>query len=95
MNLARNAALNTLRPTAVAFFSLEMSAGQLVQRILSAESEIMLEKIARGKMEDYEYQQLHTKGIKRLEQAPIFIDDTAALNIFEFQGKGTPACEQA
>lgn len=87
LNLARNAALHPLKPTPVAFFSLEMSAAQLVQRILSAESEIMLEKIARGKLEDYEYQQLHSKGIKRLEQAPIFIDDTAALNIFEFRAK--------
>ena len=87
LNLARTAALNKIRPTPVAIFSLEMSAGQLVQRILSAESEIPLEKISRGKMEDYEYQQLHTKGIKRLEQAPIFIDDTAALNIFEFRAK--------
>jgi len=64
-----------------------MSASQLVQRILSAESEIPIEKISRGKLEDYEYQQLHTKGIKRLEKAPLFIDDTAALNIFEFRAK--------
>lgn len=87
LNLARNAALNPIKPTAVAMFSLEMSSAQLVQRILSAESEIMLEKISRGKLEEYEYQQLHSKGIKRLEQAPIFIDDTAALNIFEFRAK--------
>lgn len=87
LNLARNAALSPIKPTPVAVFSLEMSAAQLVQRILSAESEIMLEKIARGKLEDYEYQQLHAKGIKRLEQAPIYIDDTAALNIFEFRAK--------
>src|SRR6478752_428603 len=87
LNLARNAALSPTKPTPVALFSLEMSASQLVQRILSAESEIALEKIARGKLEDYEYQQLHTKGIKKLEQAPIFIDDTAALNIFEFRAK--------
>ena len=87
LNLARNAALNPIKKTPVAFFSLEMSASQLVQRILSAESEIALEKIARGKLEDYEYTQLHTKGIKKLEQAPIFIDDTAALNIFEFRAK--------
>ena len=53
LNLARNAALHPSKPTPVAFFSLEMSAGQLVQRILSAESEIWLEKIARGKMEDH------------------------------------------
>ncbi|MDI9363550.1 MAG: replicative DNA helicase [Flavobacterium sp.] len=87
LNLTRNAALNSVKPTAVGFFSLEMSAAQLVQRILSAESEIPLEKITRGKMEDHEYQQLHTKGIKRLESAPIYIDDTAALNIFEFRAK--------
>src|SRR5678815_1740861 len=49
LNLARNAALHPSKPTPVAVFSLEMSAGQLVQRILAAESEIWLEKIARGK----------------------------------------------
>ena len=59
----------------------------MVQRILSAESEIMMEKIARGKLEEYEYQQLHKRGITRLEKAPIYIDDTAALNIFEFRAK--------
>ena len=41
LNLARNAALHPTKPTAVAFFSLEMSSGQLVQRILSAEAEIL------------------------------------------------------
>jgi replicative DNA helicase len=87
LNLARNAALHPTRPTPVAVFSLEMGASQLVSRILSAESEIAMEKISRGKLEEYEYQQLHTKGIKRLEQAPIYIDDTAALNIFEFRAK--------
>ncbi len=87
LNLARNAALHPTKPTPVGFFSLEMSAAQLVQRILSAESEVPMEKISRGKLEDHEYQQLHSKGIKKLEIAPIFIDDTAALNIFEFRAK--------
>jgi len=87
LNLARNAALDPRRQTPVALFSLEMSAAQLVQRILSAESEIFLEKISRGKMEEYEMKQLYTKGIQRLAQAPIFIDDTAALNIFELRAK--------
>jgi len=87
LNLARNAALHATKPTAVAFFSLEMSSGQLVQRILSAESEIWLEKISRGKMEEHEMQQLYKKGIQRLSNAPIFIDDTAALNIFELRAK--------
>jgi len=87
LNLARNAALHPKKPTSVAVFSLEMSAGQLVQRILSAESEIWLEKIARGKLEEHEMKQLYAKGIQRLAQAPIFIDDTAALNIFELRAK--------
>lgn len=87
LNLARNAAMNPSKPTPVAFFSLEMSSAQLVARILSAESEIWLEKISRGKMEDYEMQQLFKKGIQPLSQAPIYIDDSAALNIFEFRAK--------
>src|SRR5919112_2231344 len=71
LNLARNAALHATKPTAVGFFSLEMSAGQLVQRILSAESEIWLEKIARGRLEEHEMKQLYKKGIERLASAPI------------------------
>jgi replicative DNA helicase len=87
LNLARNAALHPTKPTPVVFFSLEMSSSQLVQRILSAESEIWLAKIARGKLEEHEMKQLYAKGIQRLAQAPIFIDDTAALNIFELRAK--------
>lgn len=87
LNLARSAAMNPVKPTAVGFFSLEMSSGQLVQRILSAESEIWLEKITRGKLEEHEMKQLYKKGIERLSSAPIFIDDSAALNIFELRAK--------
>ena len=87
LNLARNAALHPTKPTAVGFFSLEMSAGQLVQRILSAESEIWLEKISRGRLEEHEMKQLYKKGIEPLASAPIHIDDTAALNIFELRAK--------
>jgi replicative DNA helicase len=79
--------MNPSKPTPVALFSLEMSAGQLVQRILSAESEIWLEKIARGKLEEHEMKQLYARGIQRLAQAPLFIDDTPALNIFELRAK--------
>jgi replicative DNA helicase len=87
LNLVRSAALHPTKPTPVAFFSLEMSAGQLVQRVLSAESEIWLEKISRGKLEEHEMKQLYAKGIQKLAQAPIFIDDSAALNIFELRAK--------
>src|ERR1700742_977874 len=87
LNLARNAALSATKPTPVAFFSLEMSSAQLVQCILSAEAEIYMEKIARGRLEDHEMKQLYKKGIDRLAKAPIFIDDTPALNIFELRAK--------
>ena len=87
LNLARNAALSASKPTSVAFFSLEMSSAQLVQRILSAEAEILMEKIARGRLEEHEMKQLYKKGIDRLAKAPIFIDDTPALNIFELRAK--------
>ncbi len=87
LNLARSAAMDPKKPVAVGFFSLEMSSAQLVQRILSAESEIWLEKIARGKLEEHEMKQLYKRGIERLSKAPIFIDDSAALNIFELRAK--------
>jgi replicative DNA helicase len=86
LNLVRNAALSS-KQVPVAFFSLEMSSAQLVQRVLSAESEIWLEKISRGKMEEHEMKQLYAKGIQKLAQAPIYIDDTAALNVFELRAK--------
>ena len=87
LNLARSAALHPTKPTPIGFFSLEMSSAQLVQRILSAESEVWLEKISRGQLEEHEMKQLYAKGINRLTNAPIYIDDTAALNIFELRAK--------
>lgn len=87
LNLARSAAMNAQKPTPVAVFSLEMSASQLVTRILSAQSEVPLEKITRGRLEPHEMTQLFKKGVEPLQKAPIFIDDTAALNIFELRAK--------
>lgn len=86
LNLVRNAALSN-KNIPVAFFSLEMSSQQLVQRLLSAESEVWLEKISRGKMDDNEYATLYARGIQRLADAPIYIDDTPALNVFELRAK--------
>lgn len=87
LNLARNAALHPDKPTPVAFFSLEMSKAQLTERLLSAESGIWLDKIRRGRMDDNDMRILYEKAVTKLVQAPIFIDDTAALNIFELRAK--------
>jgi replicative DNA helicase len=86
LNLVMNAAMNKEKPTGVAFFSLEMSAGQLVKRMLSAVTEVPLEKISKGQLADHEIVQIHQR-MPRLGSANIFIDDQAALNIFELRAK--------
>ncbi len=86
LNLAMNAALQDTNPVPTAFFSLEMSAGQLVKRLLSAVSEIPLEKITRGHLEDHELVQL-TQRMEKLAKAPLFIDDQAAISMFELKAK--------
>lgn len=84
LTMARNIAVDHNRP--VAFFSLEMSSLQLVNRLISAETELGGEKIRTGKLEEYEWAQLNQR-IKALDNAPLFIDDTPALSIFEFRAK--------
>lgn len=80
----RNAAVDFNIP--VAIFSLEMSAVQLVNRMISAEAEIDSEKLKKGTLAPHEWTQLHQR-IDRLMRAPIFIDDTPALSILELRAK--------
>ncbi len=80
----RNAAVDFNMP--VAIFSLEMSAVQLVNRLISAEAEIDSEKIRKGTLMPHEWQQLHSR-INKLANAPIFIDDTPALSVLELRAK--------
>lgn len=82
--LARNSAVDHKKP--VAIFSLEMSSGQLVQRMISMETEISAEKIRRGDMKEYELLQLTSK-LDNLGKAQIFIDDTPGINLFELRSK--------
>lgn len=84
LSMAKNIAVQFDIPIAV--FSLEMSAVQLVNRMISAETGISGEKLKKGNLEPYEYQQLHSR-IDRLSKAPIFIDDTAALSVSELRAK--------
>ncbi len=86
LNLAMNAAMNAGAPFPVAFFSLEMGAGQLVKRMLAAVTEVSMEAITKGRMQEHEFMQL-TQRMSRLASAPIFLDDQAALNIFELRAK--------
>lgn len=84
LTLARNMAVGFNTP--IAFFSLEMSSIQLVTRLISAETQLKSEKLRKGDLQDFEWQQLNTK-IRNLEDAKIFIDDTPALTIFELRAK--------
>lgn len=80
----RNAAVDFNH--AVAIFSLEMASLQLVNRLISAEAELESDKIKKGNLAEFEWQQLVHKT-NRLSSAPIFIDDTPALSILELRAK--------
>lgn len=84
LNLARNAAIDYGR--GVAIFSLEMSSLQLVNRLITAETGISAEKLKRADLQPHEWVQLTSK-VEKLATAPIFIDDTPGINIFELRAK--------
>lgn len=92
LNLARNASVMYHMP--VAFFSLEMSAIQLVKRMMVSETGLSADKIKGGeKLERYEWDQLEIK-LKGLAKAPIYIDDTPSLPIMEFRAKAKRLVKQ-
>jgi replicative DNA helicase len=84
LSMARNTAVDYGK--AVALFSLEMSSVQLVKRLISSESRINAEKLRKGNLREDEFQQLHSR-ITKLATAPIFIDDTAGLSVFDLRAK--------
>ena len=63
-----------------------MGAGQLVKRLLAAVTEVRMDAITKGRMQEHEFVQM-TQRMNKLAQAPIFLDDQAALNIFELRAK--------
>ena len=84
LSMAKNMAVNYNIP--VALFSLEMSNVQLVNRLIVNVCEIPGEKIKSGRLENYEWEQLDFK-IKELYDAPIYVDDTPSLSVFELRTK--------
>ena len=84
LSMTRNMAINHKQP--VALFSLEMANVQLVNRLIVSETEIAADKIKNGNLSPQEWEQLENK-IKGLIDAPIFIDDTAGLSVFELRAK--------
>ncbi|MFC7358249.1 replicative DNA helicase [Jejudonia soesokkakensis] len=84
LSMARNIAVEHNIP--VAFFSLEMSSVQLITRLISSETGLSSEKLRTGNLEKHEWEQLNVK-VKGLEKAPLFIDDTPSLSIFDLRAK--------
>ena len=91
LSMARNIAVTKQIP--VAFFSLEMSSVQLITRLISAETGLSSEKLRTGKLADHEWKQLNVK-VGNLEKAPLFIDDTPALSIFDLRAKARRLASQ-
>ncbi len=84
LSMARNIAVGQGVP--VAFFSLEMSSVQLITRLISSETSLSSEKLRTGQLEQHEWELLNVK-VKSLEKAPLFIDDTPSLSIFDLRAK--------
>ncbi|MBB4804263.1 replicative DNA helicase [Flavobacterium nitrogenifigens] len=84
LSMARNIAIQYGH--GVALFSLEMASVQLITRLISSETGLSSEKLRTGKLEAHEWTMLSTK-VKDLEKAPLFIDDTPSLSIFDLRAK--------
>ncbi len=84
LSMAKNIAIDNRVP--VAMFSLEMSNVQLVNRLIVNVCEIPGEKIRSGKLAPYEWQQLDVK-LNEMYGAPLYIDDTPSLSVFELRTK--------
>ena len=84
LSMARNMAIEYQQP--VAFFSLEMSAVQLMMRLIVAETGLYSNDIKSGKLTPEQWRHLES-ATKPLGTAPLFIDDTPALSVFEFRSK--------
>jgi replicative DNA helicase len=84
LDIARNAAVRSSVPTVV--FSLEMSKTELVQRLMCAECSVDMQRLRTGRMEDSDWTRL-TRSLGKLAEAPLFIDDSAALTMMELRAK--------
>jgi replicative DNA helicase len=82
--VARNIAIDQKKP--VAIFSLEMVGGQLMNRLISAESHVSLERILRGQLSSAEIQHIGSTD-RILSESPLFVDDNASLTILEFRAR--------
>ncbi|PWN68374.1 replicative DNA helicase [Chryseobacterium phosphatilyticum] len=84
LSMARNIAVGYKIP--MALFSLEMASVQLITRMIASETRISSEKLRKGTLDDEEWQRLFS-NVSELENAPLYIDETPSLSIFDFRAK--------
>lgn len=84
LNIASHVAIREKK--AVAFFSLEMSKEQLVQRMLCSEATIDSQRLRIGELEERDWTKL-ISAADRLSSAPIYIDDTPGITVMEMRSK--------
>ncbi len=84
LSMARNIAVQHKIP--LALFSLEMASVQLITRMIASETGISSDKLRKGQMSDEEWQRLFT-NVADLENAPLYIDETPSLSVFDFRAK--------
>ncbi|MBQ0016910.1 MAG: replicative DNA helicase [Bacteroidales bacterium] len=84
LSMARNMAIQFNRP--VAFFSLEMPGEELAMRLISSEAGIPGDQLKKGNIGKYEQAALNEKS-QILANAPIYIDATSQLSIYELRAK--------
>ena len=84
LNIARNVAVEEEQE--VALFSLEMARSALAMRMISSESKVPFKKIQSGKLSDRDYKRINNAMV-RLQESPIYIDDSPSLNILEMKAK--------
>lgn len=87
LNLARNAVKNDIRSVNAGLFMLEMGTGQVIFRMIAAESETKLDDLIRGKIDDYQLIEVQSKCEVGTLLDHVFIDDTPALSLFELRAK--------
>ncbi len=86
-SLALNMAVNAAKKgTSVALFSLEMSAEQLVQRVLCSEARINLQDVRTGYIKEQDWGSIH-QAMGRLAELDFWVDDTPSISIFEVRTK--------
>ena len=84
LSMARNIAVEHNIP--LALFSLEMASIQLITRMIASETGISSDKLRKGQMSDEEWQRLFS-NVSALENAPLYIDETPSLSVFDFRAK--------